>query len=536
MASACDMYLAAVGGTRAACRRSPTGSNRESKSKSTTAAARRFFSGHVSTSTLRGRQVSDLFRRRTVTPRAASLPPNKEWPPSDVWSEFRATHAGTWVGWSKRFAPNGESKMNDADADSQWTRTSAASEFAGPGGIDAIDTLVIETKYVSLDDGKNSKNGEPESKFTSSLLPGGQIGKMCVATGDFISGPVVLPDCVDGMVVTFESCFVKRVEEDNEDNYGSDDLLPWDERMENNELPTERVRIKIEVEANPTSKRNWRAAGFEVFVERKEGLTGDIGDDLKDKEGIETEVNSQPRSTRLGEDDIATGEWRSREGATFLTCESLLDDAAYAEFWLEKLRGDDDSTGQGDESNSSSRARVGKKKGRGRVVIKTDTGVTKTGTVSQSEQDEKDLEEKEELEKKRLLSLPKPDPEGLVVVPTWAVAAKAPFTSAHEYVVGGNSPLALLPGRLWVLVESVNDELLIECGVYCGDGGLGESGYELAENGDVEVNTDHRRAVARRYERGGRFASAFFVEERVMSKAELEDELEPGEGDKPLTF
>ena len=42
--------------------------------------------------------------------------------------------------------------------------------------------------------------------------------------------------------------------------------------------------------------------------------------------------------------------------------------------------------------------------------------------------------------------------------------------------------------------------------------------------------------MARRYERGGRVASAFFVEEREMTKAELDDELEEGEGGKPLTF
>jgi hypothetical protein len=84
-------------------------------------------------------------------------------------------------------------------------------------------------------------------------------------------------------------------------------------------------------------------------------------------------------------------------------------------------------------------------------------------------------------------------------------------SAAHEYLVGGNSPLALLPLRGWALVESINDEVLIEVGVYVGEGGLGEEGWDMSapEGGESEP----RRVIARRYERGGRFASAFFVEE-----------------------
>ena len=129
---------------------------------------------------------------------------------------------------------------------------------------------------------------------------------------------------------------------------------------------------------------------------------------------------------------------------------------------------------------------------------------------------------------------PRPPPEGLVVVPSWAVQAKAPFSSAHEYLVGGNSPLALLPLRAWALVESINDELLVEVGVYAGEGGLGESGFDAgAKEGGT---SEPRRVIARRYERGGRFASAFFVEESRMTEAELEVEKEDGEGGKPMYF
>ena len=84
-------------------------------------------------------------------------------------------------------------------------------------------------------------------------------------------------------------------------------------------------------------------------------------------------------------------------------------------------------------------------------------------------------------------------------------------------------------------VEAIGDELLVECGIYAGRGGLGEDGGWVpaaTEGGDSEP----RRAAARRYERNGRFASAFFVEESRMTAEELENEKEDGEGGKPLYF
>ena len=87
-------------------------------------------------------------------------------------------------------------------------------------------------------------------------------------------------------------------------------------------------------------------------------------------------------------------------------------------------------------------------------------------------------------------------------MPTWAVKAKAPFSGAHEYLVGGNSPLALLPGRAWALVESMNDELLVEVGVYAGEGGLGEDGGwdpRATEGGGERTSAGHGAAVRARW-------------------------------------
>ena len=78
----------------------------------------------------------------------------------------------------------------------------------------------------------------------------------------------------------------------------------------------------------------------------------------------------------------------------------------------------------------------------------------------------------------------------------------------------------------------------MEVGAYRGEGGLGEDGRlggtRTRQRGG---ETEPRRVAARRHDRGGRFASAFFfVEERRMIKEELELEAEEGNKGKPLTF
>ena len=105
-----------------------------------------------------------------------------------------------------------------------------------------------------------------------------------------------------------------------------------------------------------------------------------------------------------------------------------------------------------------------------------------------------------------------------------------------QYVVGGASPLVLLPRKTWVLVESVGDEVLVEAGAFAGADGLGFSRFFDAEEERAPSPRWTRRdegpgARWRGGTSGGRFASAFFVEETEMTKAELDDELEEGEGE-----
>ena len=494
---------------------------------------------------------------------AAALPPNKEWPPPDVWSEFRATHAGTWSGFAARFRSDGAPvhwATGEVAPAPQWRRTRASSAFAGPAKIQDVDTLQIETTYAAEERSGTAKANasDASSTITSTLLGGGQMGKMCVAQGDFASGPVLLPKCEAGATVRFELGFARRVPEDFDADYGDGELEPWDVRAARGATPSERVRLFIDVVADPGAKRNWRIDTIEMVVERKDGSAHErlLRDELAepDAAGVGDAVGNAVGNSRhsyLGEDDLASGAFRAVAGATFLTCESLLDDAAFDAFWLETLRAERELKEKARAPGARRPQRAGKRgKARGVVVVKRDGEkgtheLTKNVNEPDTTLDE-EARMKEAAERARedaaLLALPKPEPRDLVVVPTWAVRAKAPFTSAHEYVVGGASPLVLLPRKTWVLVESVGDEVLVEAGAFAGADGLGFSRFfDAEEERGALASMDAprrrpRRAVARRYERGGRFASAFFVEETEMTKAELDDELEEGEGGKPLTF
>ena len=114
------------------------------------------------------------------------------------------------------------------------------------------------------------------------------------------------------------------------------------------------MRLFIDVVADPGAKRNWRIDTIEMVVERKDGSAHErlLRDELftepdefvSDAAGVGDAVGNAVRNSRhsrhsyLGEDDLASGAFRAVAGATFLTCESLLDDAAFDAFWLETLR------------------------------------------------------------------------------------------------------------------------------------------------------------------------------------------------------
>ena len=50
------------------------------------------------------------WRRSRRTPRQSrrdAIPPNKEWPPADVWQDFREAVGGEWVGHAMTLGPTG---------------------------------------------------------------------------------------------------------------------------------------------------------------------------------------------------------------------------------------------------------------------------------------------------------------------------------------------------------------------------------------------------------------------------------------------
>ena len=126
-------------------------------------------------------------------------------------------------------------------------------------------------------------------------------------------------------------------------DYGDGELEPWDVRAAR-ATPSERVRLFIDVVADPGAKRNWRIDTIEMVVERKDGSRTNAccgTSSRADAAGSVTPVGNAVGNSRhsyLGEDDLASGAFRAVAGATFLTCESLLDDAAFDAFWLETLR------------------------------------------------------------------------------------------------------------------------------------------------------------------------------------------------------
>ena len=513
---------------------------------------------------------------RAPRTRARVIPPNKEWPPADVWEDFRKNVAGEWTGHAVALGPTGDIvPLPDEYVPSafkeygvgvnQWS-TRATTAYDGDGGIDAVDSFSTTTRYLWPEAG--CEFGKEDVAVTRGgddrLMAGAQMGKMCVVDGDYAHGPLVLPPCEHGSRVKFQFGFSQRTRPVDETSSNGPIKLTLDKKDTKkgdrepdpakpaslSPLPARRIRVEVTVEAKPGEKRDWRLAEVELVSEARADANGTV-------------LGSNPRapehSPRLGEDDIATGEWRAVQGATFLTCESLLDDEAFDLSFddepsrLSSQSSNDTSTSDGFDGQSSDdtstsddermRVRVGSGKGRaGRGRVKKDKGGEKVGEEKGGGEDSRELVtptvvksaaelEAERKERRRN----RPPPQGLIVVPTWAVSAKGPFSSAYEYLVGGKSPLVLLPMRMWCLVESVGrDELLVEVGVYAGPGGLDEDWHDLAltEGGGSEP----RRVAARRYERGGRFASAFFVEESRMTKAELEQEKGEGEGGNPLYF
>lgn len=473
-----------------------------------------------------------------------------------MWEDFRTVVAGEWAGYAATCDPkSGElvalprhvipDAFKEYGVDvKQWaTRSSSTDE--GPGGIAEVDAFALQTRYLYPEAGCDFGREDVARTKDDVLLAGGQMGKMCIVDGDYCDGPLVLPPCEPGARATVSFGFAARVPEDLSDREGSYggpiklDLGGKETKRKPPGLPPFRVRVEVTIEAVPGANRDWRAASVEVISEARV--------DAGEAENVARAPDIESAQT-LGEDDLAAGNWRAVGGVTFLTCESLLNDADFEDLFRDEAEKREakkaaaaavaERLRKEAKSAAGEKEKAGRRVGRGKVKRngkKTDLSEEEEAAAATTEAEAQAKASAEEAKTNaEPLRKPRPPPSGLIVVPTWAVQAKASFSSAYEYVVGGNSPLVLLPMRAWCLVESLNDEVLVEAGIFAGEGGLGEGGWDMraAEGGESEP----RRVIARRYERGGRFASAFFVEESRMTAEELEAEKGEGEGGNPLYF
>jgi len=393
-------------------------------------------------------------RRGTRAMRAA-LRPNEEWPPEDVWEDFVAAHAGEYAGAAATF----DGATGRATPLPERYVPDAFKEY----GVDVMewqivtrgamtndgDGLRLETSRLYPEAGCEYGKSDVATTASVDVCAGGQMGKMFIVQGCYADGPKILPKCVEGAEATFLFAFAEE------------------------DAPGERRRVEITVKAAPGEKRNWKTSKIDVTHE----TSSESG--LKAKSPAEGDI--------LAEDAVSLGEWRAVNGVTFIAIEALAD-----------VPEDRDAEGA---SGSSAAAGAAQKLAR----EKPDDSALAAAAAAEKEAEEKRAKEQREAAAR--------EPEGMIVVPWWAVKSPSSWSMGGEYIVGGNSPLLFLPNNMWVLVESVDDQLVIECGRY----DQGAPGRDFDET--------ERRVIARRY-RKGRFASTFFIRECRLDPEEREDEKE----------
>ena len=275
------------------------------------------------------------------TTRTMALPPNKEWPPADVWEDFRKAVTGEWEGHAVTCDPRGDvvplpsNYVPDAFREygvgvNQWA-TRSTTRGDEPGGITDVESFATQTRYLYPEAGCDfGREDVAKTRDDPNLLgEGGQMGKMFVVDGDYCDGPLLLPPCEPGSRARFEFGFSTRVTQDSEDD--DDDgvkgpiKLDLGDKDKNKDkvkdetksyrVPPRRFRVSVVVEAAPESKRKWRAAEIEIINESRvvDGGGGGGGD------GDAIEPAPEPeKGVKLGEDDIATGNWRAVSGLSLI--------------------------------------------------------------------------------------------------------------------------------------------------------------------------------------------------------------------------
>ena len=396
----------------------------------------------------RGRGECTRGARGVRAPRRA-LEANKDWPPEDVWEDFARAHEGEYVGVGATF----DGKTGACVPLEDRYVPEAFKEY-GVG----VNDWQIRTR------GAMTADGDGVRLETTRFWPeaGCEFGKSDAAkteTVDVCAGGQM------GKMFIVQGCYADGPMLLPECVEGAE--MKFYFAFVEDEAPNERRRVELRVRAAPGKKRNWELVDAFVTHEVLDG----------------SNVRPQSPATSgeiMPEDAVVLGNWRADSGVTFITLEALSEVP-------------EDRDENAEEVGPAQKLAEEKP---------NDAALAKAAEAEKAAKIRREKEAKEAAARA---------PEGIIVVPWWAVKSPSSWAQGGEYIVGGNSPLIFLPGNIWVLVESVDDQLVLECGRY--DGGL--PGPELA---DVE-----RRVIARRY-RKGRFASAFFVRERQLDSVELEEE------------
>ena len=292
----------------------------------------------------RGRLLGRRWRARAAPPRVscharplpahrAPSPPSRPTAigPADIWEEFRDAVSGAWTGRAVSCAPDGTVPPDADDQPRRWSVRTVA-DPGTRGGIDAVDALDITTEYHPADTTSPSPRRAPTS-FRPRRRADGQDDDR---QGDYADGPVhVLPPCEPGAVAVFE--FVSPRASPTEPKDAVLDAIRMPSRSRR------RFRRGGSACGSPVGRR-WR----EASQRRATAFRGGARDDLRERARWRKVVTirilrndasyaSDDLGGRLGEDDIATGNWRA-VGARVSHVRSLMDDVEYKSAWEETQR------------------------------------------------------------------------------------------------------------------------------------------------------------------------------------------------------
>ena len=475
---------------------------------------------------------------------ANAIRPDTDWPPNDVSSDFRKAHVGSWTGKSATFDSKGNVipihekfvpeafKEFGVSIDDFDVKTVTSVDVSSGKGIDAAG-LTHTTSYLYPEAG--CEYGKEDVAFvdqTSKGVCGGnsQLRKMFLVDGSYCEGPTTFDTAKDGASTTsgkdrknsesrsnneddenclrFEFCFTREDESfdvsDRRQNPSPGRLRArvQVERVlvqNDGDVSTEMLEKKIVV-----SNRKWVLRNVELIEERNDAALASTV--RASKNDAREAFESPATAVRIEGDDIGIGEWRPESGVTFVTLEAL------AEVPEDDEKSDDANEEETtvDEHNIKEDGVATEEEGPAMRAWRQKPGDEALRLAMVAEKEEMTERARKDVNKSFNDDISnRKGPEGLVVVPWWAVKSDSSWASAPDYAAGGSSPLVLLPKRSWILIVSANeDEFIIEMGMYTQD----------------SVKSELRRKVMARRYKHGRLASCYFVTERQLSREEVEEE------------